>query len=92
MFNQALLGKWLNESEAWWKAIVDAKFDCDWGGWCSSPSGSHGVWGFGSTLEGGGGFFQVVPDFIRVIALRSDFGMMYGVARYVSRKHFQCYI
>ena len=46
--NQALLGKWLwlyvNESDAWWKAIVDAKYGCNWGGWCSvDPSGSYGV-------------------------------------------------
>jgi hypothetical protein len=45
--NQALLWKWLwcylNESEAWWKTIMDAKYGCNWGGWCSvDPPGSTG--------------------------------------------------
>jgi hypothetical protein len=39
LFNRALLGKWLwryvHEREALWNVVVDAKFGCDWGGWCS---------------------------------------------------------
>jgi hypothetical protein len=54
----------VNEIEAWWKAVVDAKYGCSWGGWCSiDPPGSYKV-GFGSTLEGGGDYFRVITDLI----------------------------
>jgi hypothetical protein len=48
LFNRALSRKWLwryvHEREAWWKVVVDAKFNCDWGGWCSiDPLRSHGL-------------------------------------------------
>jgi hypothetical protein len=47
-FNRALLGKWLwryvNEREARWRVVVDAKFGSMGGGWCSrAPTGPHGV-------------------------------------------------
>jgi hypothetical protein len=36
----ALLGKWLGryglEREAWWKVVVNFKYESSWGGWCSS--------------------------------------------------------
>ena len=46
--NQALLGKWLwhyaTERGAWWKAVVEAKYGCNWGRWCSmDPPRSYGV-------------------------------------------------
>jgi hypothetical protein len=51
IFNKVLLGKWLwryaHEKEAWWKSVVDAKYDSTWDGWCSlDPPGSHrmGLW------------------------------------------------
>jgi hypothetical protein len=46
MFNRALLGKWLRpiERDAWWRTVVDSKFDCLQGGWCSHvPNGAFGV-------------------------------------------------
>ena len=47
-FNVALLGKWLwrfgQESDALWRKVIEAKYGCDWSGWCSSPfSSPHGV-------------------------------------------------
>jgi hypothetical protein len=47
-FNQALLGKWLwrlaHEEGAWWRSVLVAKYELDWGGWHSGViSGSHGV-------------------------------------------------
>ena len=47
-FNVTLLGKWLwrfgQESDALWHQVIEAKYGCDWGGCCSSPSsGPHGV-------------------------------------------------
>jgi hypothetical protein len=36
-FNQALLGKWLwrfaNDGDAWWKTLVEVKYDTMRGGW-----------------------------------------------------------
>jgi hypothetical protein len=38
-FNCALLGKWLwkfaNEEEAWWRKLVEVKYNIMRGGWCS---------------------------------------------------------
>jgi hypothetical protein len=47
-FNRALLGKWLwkfaNEEDAWWRKLVEAKYDLMRGGWCSKEvGGSYGV-------------------------------------------------
>jgi len=51
MFNHALLGKWPwhfgIERDAWWRTVVDSKFGCLWGGWCSHvPTGAFrvGLW------------------------------------------------
>jgi hypothetical protein len=43
-----LLGKWFwrygIEREAWWRIVVDSKFDNLWGGWCSlEPAYAFGV-------------------------------------------------
>jgi hypothetical protein len=48
MFNCALLGKWLwrfgIERGAWWRTVVESKFCCLRGGWCSHvPTGAFGV-------------------------------------------------
>jgi hypothetical protein len=50
-FNWALLGKWLwrfaNEGTAWWRKLVEAKYDVMRGGWCSKEVGGPyevGVW------------------------------------------------
>ncbi|XP_075645387.1 uncharacterized protein LOC142616412 [Castanea sativa] len=47
-FNVALLGKWLwrfgQERDALWCQLIEVKYGCDWGGWCSSSfSGPYGV-------------------------------------------------
>ena len=47
-FNVALLGKWLwrfgQERDALWHQVIEVKYGCDWGGWCSSSfSGPYGV-------------------------------------------------
>ena len=47
-FNIALLGKWLwrfgQERDALWRQVIEVKYGCDWGGWCSSSSfGPYGV-------------------------------------------------
>ena len=47
-FNVALLGKWLwrfgQERDALWRQVIEVKYGCDWGGWCSSSfSGPYGV-------------------------------------------------
>ena len=47
-FNRALLGKWLwrfaNEEDAWWRKLVEVKYDIMRGGWCSKEvGGSYGV-------------------------------------------------
>jgi hypothetical protein len=42
MFNRALLSKWLwwygIERDAWWRVVVDSKYDSYWGGWRSFES------------------------------------------------------
>ena len=47
-FNVALLGKWLwrfeQEMDALWRQVIEVKYGCDWGGWCSSSfSGPYAV-------------------------------------------------
>ena len=47
-FNVALLGKWLwrfgQERDALWQQVIEVKYGCDWGGWCSSSfSGPYAV-------------------------------------------------
>ena len=47
-FNVALLGKWLwrfgQERDALWRQVIEVKYGCDWGGWCSSSfSSPYGV-------------------------------------------------
>ena len=47
-FNVALLGKWLwrfgHERDALWHQVIEVKYGCDWGDWCSSSSsGPYGV-------------------------------------------------
>jgi hypothetical protein len=47
-FNRALLGKWLwrfaNEEEAWWRTLVEVKYNIMRGGWCSKEvGGPYGV-------------------------------------------------
>ena len=47
-FNVALLGKWLwrfgQERGALWRQVIEVKYGCDWGGWCSSSFfGPYGV-------------------------------------------------
>ena len=43
-FNVALLGKWLwrfgQERDALWHQVIEGKYGCDWGGWCSSSFSS----------------------------------------------------
>jgi hypothetical protein len=47
-FNRALLGKWLwrfaNEEDAWWRKLVEVKYNIMRGGWCfKEVGGSYGV-------------------------------------------------
>ena len=47
-FNETLLGKWLwrfgLEKDAQWRQVIDVKYGCRWGGWCSSfVSSPYGV-------------------------------------------------
>jgi hypothetical protein len=43
----------VSEREARWKVVVDTKFGCAWGGWCSiDPFGTHGV-GLGKNIRKG---------------------------------------
>ena len=39
-FNHALLGKWIQfyrlERKAWWRVMVDSKYESSWRWWCSS--------------------------------------------------------
>jgi hypothetical protein len=82
-FNQALLSKWLwrfaHEEGAWWRTVLVAKY---------GQFGEVGVpkilpvlmeWGFGNTFVWDGKFSRVTLDSIRGMALRFDFGMMFGV-------------
>jgi hypothetical protein len=50
-FNCALLGKWLwrfaKEEDAWWRKLVEVKYNIMRGGWCSKEVGGFygvGVW------------------------------------------------
>jgi hypothetical protein len=47
-FNLALLGKWLwryaTEREAYWRSVVEVKYGCNNGGWCTNVvEGPYGV-------------------------------------------------
>ena len=72
-FNVALLGKWLwrfgHEREALWHQVIEVKYGCDWGGWCSSLSfGPYGV-SLWKILERGGtlylGFFCLKLEMVQ---------------------------
>jgi hypothetical protein len=61
-FNQALLGKWLwrfaTEKEAFWRLVVEAKYGCLNGGWCSKEvEGPFGV-GVWKHIRRGWGVFR----------------------------------
>ena len=48
LFNEALLGKWLwrfgIEKDALWRQVLEMKYGCVWGGWCTrSVNGHYGV-------------------------------------------------
>ena len=48
LFNQALLGKWIwrfgTEHDFLWRKVIEAKYGCVKGGWCSNPvNSSYGV-------------------------------------------------
>ena len=48
LFNKALLGKWLwrfgIENDALWRQVIEMKYGCGWGGWCTrSINGPYGV-------------------------------------------------
>jgi hypothetical protein len=48
LFNQALLGKWLwrfgKERDHLWRKVIEAKYDCFRGGWCTNQvNSSYGV-------------------------------------------------
>lgn len=48
VFNKTLLGKWLwryqMEGNSLWREVIDHKYGCVWGGWCSKEGrGSYGV-------------------------------------------------
>ena len=48
LFNEALLGKWLwrfeIEKDALWRQVIEMKYGCGWGGWCTrSMNGPYGV-------------------------------------------------
>ena len=48
LFNEALLGKWLwrfgMERAALWRQVIEVKYGCGWGGWCTMPvNGPYGV-------------------------------------------------
>ena len=43
LFNEALFGKWL-ERDALWRHVIEVKYGCIWGGWCTGlVSGPYGV-------------------------------------------------
>jgi hypothetical protein len=95
VFNQVLLGKWLwryaYEREVCWRIIVDAKYGSNWGGWHSVDTvGLYGV-GIWRYISKGGGFFLATLDSIQVMDPKSNFGMMFGAEKRVSRKLFQAY-
>ncbi|XP_030958992.1 uncharacterized protein LOC115980941 [Quercus lobata] len=48
LFNEALLGKWLwrfgIEEDALWRQVIEIKYGCMWGGWCTrAVIGPYGV-------------------------------------------------
>ena len=47
-FNEALIGKWLwrfgLERDTLWRQVIEVKYGCVWGGWCTSlVSGPYGI-------------------------------------------------
>ena len=51
LFNEVLLGKWLWRfglvKDAQWRQVIEVKYGCRWGGWCSSSVSSRygvGLW------------------------------------------------
>ena len=48
LFNEALLGKWFwrfgIEEDAFWRQVIEMKYGCVWGGWCTRfVNGPYGV-------------------------------------------------
>ena len=48
LFNEVSLGKWLwrfgLEKDALWRKVIEVKYGCRWGGWCSNfVFGPYGI-------------------------------------------------
>jgi hypothetical protein len=76
VFNRALLGKWLwrygFERDAWWRVVVDSKYDSLWGEWCSpEPACVFGVGVWKNIIKGWDSFSSftrfVVGDGTKII-------------------------
>jgi hypothetical protein len=99
MFNRALLGKWLwrfgIERDAWWRIVVEFKYGCLQGGWCSHvPTGAFevGLWkNVGQGWENFSGFTRFkVGDETRIsfwhdlwcgdMTLKAAFPALFGIA------------
>ena len=83
LFNEALFGKWL-ERDALWRHVIEVKYGCIWGGWCTGlVSGPYGVSLWKNISRGWFFlfcFFLVIFCLILVMGRGLSFGKTIGVS------------
>ena len=94
LFNEALFGKWL-ERDALWRHVIEVKYECIWGGWCTGPvSGPYGI-GLWKNISRGWPFFKKKKKknlFDISDGSRVKFWQDYGVGRHLLLSAFPNYL
>jgi hypothetical protein len=96
LFNEAILGKWLwrfgEERGALWRRVIALKYGSEVGGWCMLMLDNYMGLVFGSILGVFGVNYPDTSSLMLVMALGSNFGMIYGVGRLSCKRLFQSFI
>lgn len=75
----------MHERGAWWRVVVDAKYDNLWGGWCSIET-LELRWGYERISKEDRCYFLGIQNLSWETTPRLDSGMMCGVWRRSLRK------
>ena len=87
LFNEALLEKWLwrfgMDKDALWRQVIEVKYGCGWGGWCTSLLMVHMVLACRKILVGDGLLLLTTFYMILGMGLGWNFGKTVGVVRHL---------